>query len=197
MGLKYIFGCIDDGKFFGIIWIIFKKMDIDISWFLKLMEIIFIFIFKFVLLVWVFLCLEKVKILGVDNLFGVFFNKDIEEVVKKIFYNKFQIEVVILKEYFIIYNLLVCWLGVFIGRYFDLEVICQWVIFFFLLCLIFGWVGIGKIIFVFEVVYVCIQKNYREIESFEMDWLNFNFIVWFSVDWKGLIFSDFLNIIVY
>ncbi len=30
-----------------------------------------------------------------------------------------------------------------------------------------------------------------------MDWPNLNSIIWFSADWKGLTFSDFLNTIAY
>lgn len=61
--------------------------------------------------------------------------------------------------------------------------------FLLLVCLIIGWVGMGKIIIVFEVVYFCVDDI--------LDWLVFNSIIWVSVDWKGLSFSDFLNIIVY
>lgn len=95
MGLKYIPGRIDDGKLFGIIWIIFKKTDIDISWFSKLMETTSIPTLKPALPAWVSSCLEKAKILGADNSFGAPLNKDIEEVVKKYFIINFRLKLLL------------------------------------------------------------------------------------------------------
>src|SRR5689334_2692485 len=197
MGLKYIPGRIDDGKLFGIIWIILKKTDLDTSWFSELMETTSIPILKPALPAWVSSCLEKAKILGADNSFGAPLNKEIEEVVKKIFHNKLQTEDVTPKEHFTVHNLPTRWSGVFIGRHFDLEAIRHWVISPSPLCLISGWAGIGKTTLALEVAYACIQENYKETESLEMDWPSLNSIIWFSADWKGLTFSDFLNTIAY
>ncbi|MBV6738207.1 tetratricopeptide repeat protein [Priestia megaterium] len=200
MGVKYIPGRIDDGKLFGIIWIILKKTNLDIldiSWFSKLMETTSIPTLKPALPAWVSSCLEKAKILGADNSFGTPLDKDIEEVVKKIFHSKLQTEDATPKEHSTIHNLPTRWSGVFIGRHFDLEAIRQWVISPSPLCLISGWAGIGKTTIALEVAYACVQEHHKEAESLEMDWPNLNSIIWFSADWKGLTFSDFLNTIAY
>ncbi|MGB8462195.1 MAG: transcriptional regulator, partial [Priestia megaterium] len=108
MGVKYIPGRIDDGKLFGIIWIILKKTNLDIldiSWFSKLMETTSIPTLKPALPAWVSSCLEKAKILGRDNSFGTPLDKDIEEVVKKIFHSKLQTEDATPKEHSTIHNL--------------------------------------------------------------------------------------------
>lgn len=89
MGINYISGWIDDGKLFGIIWIIFEKIDLDIEWLIGLLEIIIIFVIKFVLFVWVVFCFKKVKMLWKDGLFGVLSDNDIEKVVKWLFYDIF------------------------------------------------------------------------------------------------------------
>ncbi|QSX23340.1 NB-ARC domain-containing protein [Priestia megaterium] len=197
MGLKYIPGRIDEGKLFGVIWIILKKTDLDIDWFSRLMETTSIPILKPALPAWVSLCLEKAKILGADNSFDSPLKGDIEKVVNQLFHNKLQSEDTTPKEHFTIHNLPTRWSGIFIGRHIDLEAIRQWVISPSPFCLISGWAGIGKTTIALEVSYACVQEHYKEIENLEMDWPKFNSVIWFSADWKGLTFSDFLNTIAY
>lgn len=71
MGANYIPGRIDDGKLFGMIWIILEKTDLDIEWLTDLLEATTIPVIKPALPVWAASCLKKAKILRKDGLFGL------------------------------------------------------------------------------------------------------------------------------
>lgn len=64
MGANYIPGRIDDGKLFGMIWIIIEKTDMDPEWLTGLLETTTIPVIKPALPVWTASCLKKQKYAG-------------------------------------------------------------------------------------------------------------------------------------
>lgn len=196
MGPKYIPGRIDDGKLFGIIWIIVEKSDMNIQWFTKILETTTIPVVKPALPVWVASCLKKAKTLQNDKSFGAPLNEDIEIVMKRLFDTPNNGSIT-RKEQPLIHNLPTRWSGNFIGRKFDLEAIQQWMLSPSPVCLITGWAGMGKTTIALEVAYACAEDRLGESVHVDVGWPTFRCIIWVSADWKGLSFSDFLNTIAY
>ncbi|MEG7335960.1 NB-ARC domain-containing protein [Bacillus sp. 0102A] len=189
MGVNYIPGRIDDGKLFGMIWIILEKTDLDIEWLTDLLETTTIPVIKPPLPVWAASCLKKAKTLRKDGSFGAPSEDEIENVVKRLFYDIPVQKTNALTEQPITHNLPSRWSGHFIGRSFDMEAIRQWMLSPSPVCLITGWAGMGKTTIALEAAYSCVDDT--------SDWPAFNSIIWVSADWKGLSFSDFLNTIAY
>ncbi|MDL5140368.1 tetratricopeptide repeat protein [Bacillus atrophaeus] len=189
MGVNYIPGRIDDGKLFGMIWIILEKTDMNIEWFTGLLETTTIPVIKPALPVWAASCLKKAKTLRKDGSFGSPLDEDIEKVVKRLFHDTPVPKTNTLTEQPLSHNLPSRWSGDFIGRRFDVEAIRQWMISASPVCLITGWAGMGKTTTALEAAYSCIGDS--------SDWPAFNSMIWLSADWKGLSFSDFLNTIAY
>ncbi|KYD00435.1 tetratricopeptide repeat protein [Bacillus atrophaeus] len=190
MGVNYVPGRIEDGKLFGMIWIILEKTDMNIQWFTDLLETTTIPVIKPALPVWAASCLKKAKIVRQDNSFGAPLDQDIEKTVKRLFPDVLDHKTNALTEQIpLTHNLPSRWSGHFIGRRFDIEAIRQWMISASPVCLITGWAGMGKTTTTLEAAYSCISDS--------SDWPAFNSIIWLSADWKGLSFSDFLNTIAY
>ncbi|MCY8914496.1 tetratricopeptide repeat protein [Bacillus atrophaeus] len=190
MGVNYVPGRIDDGKLFGMIWIILEKTDMNIEWFTDLLETTTIPVIKPALPVWAASCLKKAKTLRKDGSFGSPLDEDIEKTVKRLFPEVPDHKTNTLTEQIpLTHNLPSRWSGHFIGRRFDIEAIRQWMISASPACLITGWAGMGKTTTALEAAYSCIGDS--------SDWPAFNSIIWLSADWKGLSFSDFLNTIAY
>ncbi|MCI4169190.1 NB-ARC domain-containing protein [Bacillus spizizenii] len=189
MGANYIPGRIDDGKLFGMIWIILEKTDLDIEWLTNLLETTTIPVIQPALPVWVASCLKKAKTRRKDGSFGAPSEDEIENVVKRLFHDRPGHETNTLTEQPITHNLPSRWSGSFIGRSFDMEAIRQWMLSPSPVCLITGWAGMGKTTIALEAAYSCVDDT--------SDWPAFNSIIWVSADWKGLSFSDFLNTIAY
>ncbi|MCY8514633.1 tetratricopeptide repeat protein [Bacillus atrophaeus] len=189
MGVNYVPGRIEDGKLFGMIWIILEKTDMNIQWFTDLLETTTIPVIKPALPVWAASCFKKAKTLRKDGSFGSPLDEDIEKVVKRLFHDTPALKTNTLTEQPLSHNLPSRWSGHFIGRRFDIEAIRQWMISASPVCLITGWAGMGKTTTTLEAAYSCISDS--------SDWPAFNSIIWLSADWKGLSFSDFLNTIAY
>ncbi|MEC1673627.1 NB-ARC domain-containing protein [Bacillus mojavensis] len=190
MGVNYVPGRIEDGKLFGMIWIILEKTDMNIQWFTDLLETTTIPVIKPALPVWAASCLKKAKIVRQDNSFGAPLDQDIEKTVKRLFPDVLDHKTNALTEQMpLTHNLPSRWSGHFIGRRFDIEAIRQWMLSPSPVCLITGWAGMGKTTTALEAAYSCIGDS--------SDWPAFNSIIWLSADWKGLSFSDFLNTIAY
>ncbi|MEC1752056.1 NB-ARC domain-containing protein [Bacillus mojavensis] len=190
MGVNYVPGRIEDGKLFGMIWIILEKTDMNIQWFTDLLETTTIPVIKPALPVWAASCLKKAKIVRQDNSFGAPLDQDIEKTVKRLFPDVLDHKTNALTEQIpLTHNLPSRWSGHFIGRRFDIEAIRQWMLSPSPVCLITGWAGMGKTTTALEAAYSCIGDS--------SDWPAFNSIIWLSADWKGLSFSDFLNTIAY
>ncbi|MEC1646339.1 tetratricopeptide repeat protein [Bacillus halotolerans] len=190
MGANYVPGRIEDGKLFGMIWIILEKTDMNIQWFTDLLETTTIPVIKPALPVWAASCLKKAKIVRQDNSFGAPLDQDIEKTVKRLFPDILDHKTNALTEQMpLTHNLPSRWSGHFIGRRFDIEAIRQWMLSPSPVCLITGWAGTGKTTTALEAAYSCIGDS--------SDWPAFNSIIWLSADWKGLSFSDFLNTIAY
>ncbi|MCC2930218.1 tetratricopeptide repeat protein [Bacillus sp. LBG-1-113] len=191
MGVNYVPGRIEDGKLFGMIWIILEKTDMNIQWFTDLLETTTIPVIKPALPVWAASCLKKAKIVRQDNSFGAPLDQDIEKTVKRLFPDVLDHKTNALTEQIpLTHNLPSRWSGHFIGRRFDIEAIRQWMLSPSPVCLITGWAGMGKTTTALEAAYSCIGGD-------SSDWPAFNSIIWLSADWKGLSFSDFLNTIAY
>ncbi|MGG1244299.1 NB-ARC domain-containing protein [Bacillus cabrialesii] len=189
MGENYIPGRIDDGKLFGVIWIILNKTDFDIEWLTDLLETTTIPVIKPALPVWAASCLKKAKTLRKDGSFGTPSEDEIEKAIKRLFHDRPSHETNALTEQPSTHNLPSRWSGHFIGRSFDMEAIRQWMLSLSPVCLITGWAGMGKTTIALEAAYSCVDDT--------SDWPAFNSIIWVSADWKGLSFSDFLNTIAY
>ncbi|MEC1732689.1 NB-ARC domain-containing protein [Bacillus mojavensis] len=190
MGVNYVPGRIEDGKLFGMIYIILEKTDMNIQWFTDLLETTTIPVIKPALPVWAASCLKKAKIVRQDNSFGAPLDQDIKKTVKRLFPDVLDHKTNALTEQIpLTHNLPSCWTGHFIGRRFDIEAIRQWMLSPSPVCLITGWAGMGKTTTALEAAYSCIGDS--------SDWPEFNCIIWLSADWKGLSFSDFLNTIAY
>lgn len=196
MGPKYVPGRIDDGKLFGMIWIIMKS-DMDIQWFIRLLETTSLPVLKPALPVWVASCLKKAKMLRKDGSFGAPLDEEIEHVIKRLFHNIPDSKNIARTEQPMTHNLPTRWSGVFIGRRFDLEAIRQWLLSPSPVCLITGWAGMGKTTTALEAAYACVRDSHGDSVRVDADWPIFNCIIWVSADWKGLTFSDFLNTIAY
>ncbi|MEC1679619.1 NB-ARC domain-containing protein [Bacillus mojavensis] len=191
MGVNYVPGRIEDGKLFGMIWIILEKTDMNIQWFTDLLETTTIPVIKPALPVWAASCLKKAKIVRQDNSFGTPLDQDIEKTVKRLFPDVLDHKKNALTEQIpLTHNLPSRWSGHFIGRRLDIEAIRQWMLSPSPVCLITGWAGMGKTTTALEAAYSCIGGD-------SSDWPAFNSIIWLSADWKGLSFSDFLNTIAY
>ncbi|MCY9092633.1 NB-ARC domain-containing protein [Bacillus mojavensis] len=191
MGVNYVPGRIEDGKLFGMIWIILERTDMNIQWFSDLLETTTIPVIKPALPVWAASCLKKAKIVRQDNSFGAPLDQDIEKTVKRLFPDVLDHKTNALTEQIpLTHNLPSRWSGHFIGRRFDIEAIRQWMLSPSPVCLITGWAGMGKTTTALEAAYSCIGGD-------SSDWPAFNSIIWLSADWKGLSFSDFLNTIAY
>jgi LuxR family transcriptional regulator, glucitol operon activator len=197
MGTKYIPGRIDDGKLFGILWIILEKTNMNIQWFTKLLETTTIPVIKPALPVWVTSCLKKAKTLRNDESFGAPLDEEIEKVVKRLFQDIQDRDTNTYQEQPLTHNLPTRWTGNFIGRRFDLEAIRQWLLSPSPVCLITGWAGMGKTTIALEAAYACAGDPYGDTVRVGLDWPQFKCIIWVSADWKGLSFSDFLNTIAY
>ncbi|AVM09593.1 NB-ARC domain-containing protein [Bacillus velezensis] len=189
MGANYIPGRIDDGKLFGMIWIIIEKTDMDPEWLTGLLETTTIPVIKPALPVWTASCLKKAKILRKDGSFGAPSDEDVEKAVKRLFHDRPSYETNALTRKSVTHNLPSRRTGNFIGRGFDMEAIRQWMLSPSPVCLITGWAGMGKTTIALEAAYLCAGDS--------PDWPAFNSIIWISADWKGLSFSDFLNTIAY
>lgn len=189
MGANYIPGRIDDGKLFGMIWIIIEKTDMDPEWLTGLLETTTIPVIKPALPVWTASCLKKAKILRKDGSFGAPSDDDVEKAVKRLFHDRPSHETNALTRNSVTHNLPSRRTGNFIGRDFDIEAIRQWMLSPSPVCLITGWAGMGKTTIALEAAYLCAGSS--------PDWPAFNSIIWISADWKGLSFSDFLNTIAY
>ncbi|UTX16929.1 NB-ARC domain-containing protein [Bacillus velezensis] len=189
MGANYIPGRIDDGKLFGMIWIIIEKTDMDPEWLTGLLETTTIPVIKPALPVWTASCLKKAKILRKDGSFGAPSDEDVEKAVKRLFHDRQSHETNALTRKSVTHNLPSRRTGNFIGRGFDMEAIRQWMLSPSPVCLITGWAGMGKTTIALEAAYLCAGDS--------PDWPAFNSIIWISADWKGLSFSDFLNTIAY
>ncbi len=189
MGANYIPGRIDDGKLFGMIWIIIEKTDMDPEWLTGLLETTTIPVIKPALPVWTASCLKKAKILRKDGSFGAPSDEDVEKAVKRLFHDRPSHETNALTRKSVTHNLPSRRTGNFIARGFDMEAIRQWMLSPSPVCLITGWAGMGKTTIALEAAYLCAGDS--------PDWPAFNSIIWISADWKGLSFSDFLNTIAY
>ncbi|QBG55011.1 transcriptional regulator [Bacillus amyloliquefaciens] len=189
MGANYIPGRIDDGKLFGMIWIMIEKTDMGPEWLTGLLETTTIPVIKPALPVWTASCLKKAKILRKDGSFGAPSDEDVEKAVKRLFHDRPGLETNALTEQPVTHNLPSRRTGNFIGRRFDMEAIRQWMLSPSPVCLITGWAGMGKTTIALEAAYSCIDGS--------SDWPAFCSIIWISADWKGLSFSDFLNTIAY
>ncbi|KSW01621.1 transcriptional regulator [Bacillus velezensis] len=189
MGANYIPGRIDDGKLFGMIWIIIEKTDMDPEWLTGLLETTTIPVIKPALPVWTASCLKKAKILRKDGSFGAPSDEDVEKAVKRLFHDRPGHETYALTRKSVTHNLPSRRTGNFIGRGFDMEAIRQWMLSPSPVCLITGWAGMGKTTIALEAAYLCARSS--------TDWPAFNSIIWISADWRGLSFSDFLNTIAY
>ncbi|MEL4011921.1 NB-ARC domain-containing protein [Bacillus velezensis] len=189
MGANYIPGRIDDGKLFGMIWIIIEKTDMDPEWLTGLLETTTIPVIKPALPIWTASCLKKAKILRKDGSFGAPSDDDVEKAVRRLFHDRPSHETNALTRKSVTHNLPSRRTGNFIGRGFDMEAIRQWMLSPSPVCLITGWAGMGKTTIALEAAYLCAGGS--------PDWPAFNSIIWISADWKGLSFSDFLNTIAY
>lgn len=121
MGENYIPGRIDDGKLFGVLWIILDKTDFAIEWLTDLLETTTIPVIKPALPVWVTSCLKKAKTLRKDGSFGAPSEDEIENAVKRLFHDIPHYKTNALTEQPIMHNLSTRWAGHFIGRRFDME----------------------------------------------------------------------------
>lgn len=84
MGVKYIPSRIEDGKLFGIIWLIIEKSGMDAGWFTELLGTTSIPVINPPLPVWVASCLSKAKLLR-DDEFGAPSDQEIEAVKTRLF----------------------------------------------------------------------------------------------------------------
>lgn len=196
MGSKYIPGRIEDGKLFGMIWIIMKR-NMDIQWFIRLLETTSLPVLKPALPVWVASCLKKAKTLRKDESFGAPLDEEIEDVIRRLFHDLPDRKNIVPAEQPITHNLPTRWSESFVGRRFDLEAIRQWLLSPSPICLITGWAGMGKTTTALEAAYACVGDPQGDSVRFGRSWPPFRCVIWVSNDWKGLTLSDFLNTIAY
>jgi LuxR family glucitol operon transcriptional activator len=200
MGVKYIPSRIEDGKLFGIIWLVLEKSDKDIHWLTELVQTTSIPIISPALPTWVASCLKKAKQLRSDDSFGAPSDEQIAEVLARLF-NDTNTPFIQSSSPDIrpptTHNLPTRWTDVFIGRRDDLEAIRQWMLSTSPVCFITGWGGVGKTTLALESAYACVGEPHGEAVSTVMQWPVFPCLIWISSDLRGLSFSDFLDTIAY
>jgi LuxR family glucitol operon transcriptional activator len=197
MGQKYVPSRIEDGKLFGIIWLILEKSDMDVQWLTEFLQTTSIPIIKPALPVWVASCLKNGKLLREYQSFGAPCDEEIERVVRRLFQNDPSDQNRTIAPKPLAHNLPTRWLDVFIGRNRDLETIRQWMLSPSPVCLITGWGGMGKTTIALESAYACVDASRNEATSGDIRWPSFTSVIWVSAELNGLSLSDFLDTIAY
>lgn len=191
MGVKYVPSRIEDGKLFGIIWLIVEKSGMDTGWFTGLLRTTSIPVIDPPLPVWVASCLSKAKLLRNDE-FGAASDQEIETVIARLFAGKTHSQ-----KPAVLHNLPTRWSDSFVGRKQELEAIMQWLASPSPVCLISGWGGMGKTTIALESAYACVGEPHGEAASDDLVWPSIACVIWISADLKSLSFGDFLDTIAY
>lgn len=194
MGVKYIPSRIEDGKLFGIVWLIIEKSEMDTGWFTELLRTTSIPVISPPLPVWVASCLSKAKLLR-DDQFSAPSDQEIEAVKTRLFDGVSQPQKPAIPAE--LHNLPTRWSDSFIGRKHELKAIIQWLTTPSPVCLISGWGGMGKTTIALESAYACIGEPDGEAASEDLDWPPIACVIWISADLKSLNFGDFLDTIAY
>jgi len=191
MGVKYIPSRIEDGKLFGIVWIIVEKSGMDNGWFTGLLRTTSIPVIDPPLPIWVASCLSKAKLLRNDE-FGAPSDQEIDSVIARLFDG-----ISPPRKPAVLHNLPTRWSDSFVGRKHELADIMQWLTLPSPVCLISGWGGMGKTTIALESAYACAGEPRGEAASEDMEWPPVACVIWISADLKRLSFGDFLDTIAY
>jgi LuxR family transcriptional regulator, glucitol operon activator len=197
MGDKYIPSRIEDGKLFGIIWLLLLHGEMNIHWFTDLLKTTSMPVIEPALPIWVTSCLRKAKIVQDDNAFGVPGDEDISRMVTRLFEEGFPERDDIREKRFPSHNLPARWSNVFIGRARDLEAIRQWMLSPCPVCLINGWGGTGKTAIALEAAYASCGEAKAAATAGVEEWPLFDKLIWVSAELKGLCLNSLLDTIAY
>ncbi|MGF7030977.1 LuxR family glucitol operon transcriptional activator [Paenibacillus mucilaginosus] len=189
MGSKYIPSRIEDGKLFGILWVILENTEMDADWFVSLLRTTSIPVIDPPIPAWVSSCLSKAKLLREEQ-FRSLTEVEIQTVVSARFANTAPLVRPAVKH-----NLPTRWTESFIGRKLELEAIIQWLSSPLPVCLISGWGGMGKTTIALEAAYACVGEG--QGTAAELPWPAVAGLVWISADLKRLSYGDFLDTIAY
>ncbi|WP_276353857.1 NB-ARC domain-containing protein [Cohnella caldifontis] len=197
MGNRYIPSRIEDGKLFGLLWMIMEKGVMDARWFNDLLHATSIPVIEPPVPAWFASCFKKAKILREDGTYGPPSEESIPSVAESAFdgLSRQGADTTEKLAEDNRHNLPRRWLEIFVGREQDLQAINQWLWSSSSVCLITGWGGMGKSTLALETAYACISDSHGVARKFK--WPVFSYVIWISAEPKQLTFSDFLDTIAY
>ena len=189
MGTKYIPSRIEDGKLFGIAWLILEKSELKADWLNDLLRTTSIPVLDPPVPNWISSCFRKAKLLKNDN-FGAPSDQEIQLVVDQLFGDTLSPQTSAVPH-----NLPTRWSDSFVGRKDFLHAIASWLQSPSPVCFISGWGGMGKTTIALEAAYACAGEAHAAAAEFV--WPHISNVIWISADLKSLSFGDFLDVIAY
>lgn len=221
MGPDYVPGRVEDGKLFGLLWIVLKHGEPDAGWMVRVLEATSMPVLEPPTPDWVKACLRKAKVLRDDNTFGAPREEEIGQVVGRLFADgrdgphppaetgRAPAGTSGRRDHapaggastpepvHVGHNLPTRWSDVFVGRRAILEALNRWLHAASPLCLLTGWSGTGKSTLALEAAYACLGKPRGEAAAPDLTWPAVARAIWISADFKGLSYSHFLDTIAY
>jgi LuxR family glucitol operon transcriptional activator len=197
MGDKYIPSRIEDGKLFGITWLLLLQGEMSIQWFTDLLKTTSMPVIEPALPIWVSSCLKKAKIVQEDNTFGVPCDEDISSVAARLFKHSMPERSDVPEKRCSGHNLPARWSSVFVGRARDLEAIRQWLLSSCPVCLINGWGGVGKTALALEAACASYCETKAAAATGGEEWPLFDKLIWISAALKGLDLNSLMDTIAY
>ncbi|MBO9599990.1 MAG: transcriptional regulator, partial [Cohnella sp.] len=212
MGLKYVPGRVEDGKLFGILWIVLKHSDMQSDWFNNILGTTSIPILEPPTAEWIKACLKKAKILLPNDTFGSPEETEIDLVINRLFTGGAPADQLAAEPTLALsavpnfnrvvadnvhHNLPTRWSNLFVGRKTTLGILNKWMHSASPLCLITGWGGMGKSTIALEAAYACLGEARGQAANLEKPWPQISCAIWISTDLKGMSYNFFLDTIAY
>jgi Predicted N-acetylglucosaminyl transferase len=207
-GLKYVPGRVEDGKLFGVLWVVLKHSDMPIDWLVNVLGATSIPVFDNPTPDWVKACLRKAKVLLPNDMFGTPDDSEIDQVVERLFPESgaavtsadvpsARFAAAGEKRAHVQHNLPTRWSNLFVGRKATLDILNKWLHSASPLCLITGWAGMGKSTIALEAAYACLGEARGEAANLAAPWPQISCAIWISADLKGMSYNYFLDTIAY
>lgn len=226
MGRKYVPGRIEDGKLFGLLWIVLRDGEQQTVWLADVLGTTSIPVITPPTGDWVRACLRKAKVLMRNGTFGSPAEPEIDQVIARLFPDNRSERSDALaaaigptaasdpvrpltasdpaqpamphgEQSGVRHNLPARWSERFIGRRMILDILNQWLHSPSPLCLITGWSGMGKSTIALETAYASLGDARGEAAKVEAPWPRSSCVIWISADLKGMSYGYFLDTIAY
>ena len=199
MGRRYVPGRVEDGKLFGLLWIVLRDGDRPTGWLVDVLGATSIPVVTPPAAAWVRACLRKAKVLLPNGAFGSPEEAEIDRVIARLFPGDRDArpDAAGPASAAIPHNLPTRWTDRFIGRREVLDMLNRWMRDASPLCLITGWSGMGKSTIALEAAYACLGEAHGVAADTEVPWLPVACAIWISADLKGMSYGCFLDTIAY